>query len=199
MGKIFIILGKSASGKDTIYARVCKRCKELRKIVPYTTRPKRENEVDGVDYHFTDWKRLQEFRYDGKLVEMRTYHTVLGDWHYATVCDESMDLLHPYILIGTLESFQKIRDYFGENAVVPIYVEVEAGVRLGRALEREKMQKEPKYAELCRRFLADEEDFSEEKLSAAGIEKRFLNVDVDACVESIVREIHVNLSKETRI
>ena len=69
--------------------------------------------------------------------------------------------------------------------MIPIYVEVEDGQRLFRALERERMQEEPKYAEMCRRFLADQEDFSQENLKKAGIEKRFINDDIDTCLNEI--------------
>ena len=68
-----------------------------------------------------------------------------------------------------------MRAHFGEETIVPIYIETEDGLRLERALKRERKQAEPKYAELCRRFLADCEDFSEEKLAAAGIARRFEN------------------------
>ena len=69
----------------------------------------------------------------------------------------------------------KLKAYFGEQAMVPLYVEVDDGLRLSRALERERKQTEPKYAEMCRRFLADCEDFTEEKIAEAGIVRRFSN------------------------
>ena len=59
------------------------------------------------------------------------------------------------------------------------------GVRLSRALERERREKEPRYAEMCRRFLADSEDFSEENLRQAGIGRRFENTDLESCLEEI--------------
>ena len=58
---------------------------------------------------------------------------------------------------------------------MPIYIEVEDGERLSRALNRERMQESPKYEELCRRFLDRCERFSEEKLKEAGITRRFVN------------------------
>ena len=82
------------------------------------------------------------------------------------------------MLIGTLEAYTKIRDYFGKDKVLPIYIEVEDGERLLRAISREKSQDVPKYEEMCRRFLADAKDFSEENLAAAGIETRFVNVEL---------------------
>lgn len=191
MGKIFILLGKSASGKDSLYARLREEFPEFQTMVSYTTRPMREGEVDGVDYHFIDMQQLLHYQNTGKIVEMRTYHTVFGDWHYATVNDETVDLKkYHYFLIGTLESFLRMEAYYGKDVVVPLYIEVETGLRLERALKREKMQSNPKYAEMCRRFLADEEDFSEEKLAAAGISTRFQNNEMDVCVREMVKEIH---------
>ncbi len=191
MGKIFILMGKSASGKDSIFAKLRKEFPRFQTIIPYTTRPKREDETDGENYHFTDIATLNRYRKEGKLVEMRTYHTVLGDWYYATVNDENMDLgSSHYFVIGTLESYLNMREYFKEDAVVPLYLEVEEGTRLTRALEREKRQSHPKYAEMCRRFLADEEDFSEEKLAAAKISLRFQNENMEDCVREIIKEIN---------
>ena len=68
---------------------------------------------------------------------------------------------------------------------MPVYIEVEVGLRLSRAIKRERSQKEPRYAEMCRRFLADEEDFSEKNLRKAGITRRFRNLDLEECVEEI--------------
>ena len=92
---------------------------------------------------------------------------------------------YDYLVIGTLESYEAMRRYYGQEKLIPVYVEVEDGVRLERALMRERQQAEPKYAEMCRRFLADSEDFSEENLNRAGIERRFENVDFEKCVEEI--------------
>lgn len=52
-----------------------------------------------------------------------------------------------------------MKEYYGEETVCPIYIQVEDGERLQRALIREKQQENPRYAEMCRRFLADQEDF----------------------------------------
>mgnify|MGYP000276072254 CR=1 FL=1 len=65
---------------------------------------------------------------------------------------------------GTLESFKKMRKYYGEDAVCPVYVQVEDGERLSRALNREREQENPRYEEMCRRFIADQSDFSEENI-----------------------------------
>ena len=191
MGKIFYIMGKSSSGKDSIYRQLEKDQElGLKRLVIYTTRPIRDGEVNGREYFFADENKLKEFRRNGKLIEARTYQTVYGPWTYFTADDGQIDLsAADYLLIGTLVSYQALREYFGEEAIVPVYLEVEDGLRLARALERERRQEKPKYAEMCRRFLADEEDFSEENLIKSGITERFGNEDFTECLNKIQRYI----------
>ena len=189
MGKLFYLMGKSASGKDTIYKKVKEQLPELKPIVIYTTRPIREGEREGVEYYFVDDARLQELQDAGKVIELREYHTVHGIWKYFTADDGQFDREDHLIAIGTLESYVQLRKYFGDAKLVPIYIEVDDGVRLERALLREKQQKTPKYEELCRRFLADAADFSEGKLKEAGIIKRYCNVDINQCMSEILSNI----------
>ena len=190
MGKIYYIMGKSSSGKDTMYKELQKRFPALKRVVLYTTRPVREGERDGVEYFFVSQERLEQFQREGRLIELRTYHTVCGDWKYATVDDGQIRLDEvDYLMIGTLESYQKMKEYFGETVLVPIYIEVEDGERLSRALDRERRQMVPRYDELCRRFLADKEDFSEENLRKAGITRRYRNQDQLQCLEDIAEGI----------
>lgn len=193
MGKIFYLMGKSASGKDSIYKKIKERMPELKTIVIYTTRPIREGEREGVEYYFVNDNRLEELQAEGKVIELREYNTVHGIWKYFTADDGQFDREDHLIAIGTLESYQKMREYFGDGKLVPIYIEVEDGMRLERALSRERKQKEPKYEELCRRFLADAADFSADKLKEAGITRKFLNIDMDKCVEEIVLGIRSDL------
>ena len=196
MGKIFYIIGKSATGKDKIYSRLITQEElKLQKLILYTTRPMRDGEKDGREYFFVNEETLHEFERTGKLIENRAYDTVYGIWNYFTADDGQMRLdEESYLGIGTLESYCKLKNYFGTDTVIPIYVEVETGERLTRALIREKKQIEPKYTEMCRRFLADEADFSEENVLQAGIKKRFENVDLDICVNEIITYIQAKQS-----
>ena len=190
MGKIYCVMGKSSSGKDTVYKKLKEQYKEFRLIVPYTTRPIREGEKDGVEYYFVDPEQFRAMKEDGKVIESRSYNTKCGIWTDFTADDGQIDLsAADYLLIGTLVSYQALREYFGEEAIVPVYLEVEDGLRLARALERERRQEKPKYAEMCRRFLADEEDFSEENLIKSGITERFGNEDFTECLNKIQRYI----------
>lgn len=187
MGRLYILIGKSASGKDAVYKALLKDPElNLQPYVGYTTRPIRAGEENGREYYFTTEAQLQQYEKDGRLIEKRVYHTVHGDWIYFSVDTESVNLdRHSYLYIGTLESYLPLRDYYGKDRVIPVYIQVEDGLRLSRALERERQQTVPRYAEMCRRFLSDAEDFSEEKLQAANISRRFDNIDFEECLHEI--------------
>lgn len=191
MGKIFFVCGKSCSGKDTLFKYLSNDSSlNLKTVVGYTTRPMRDGEENGREYFFVDEKRMLELKKSGRVIELRTYDTIHGKWHYFTVDDGQINLAeNDYIYIGTLESYTGMVNYYGKNNIVPIYIQVETGVRLERAVKREKQQPSPKYTEMCRRFIADEEDFSEEKLAIAGIVKRYDNDILDECLSKIVYDI----------
>lgn len=191
MSKIFFVLGKSCSGKDTIFQKLKNdKSLNLNTVVGYTTRPMREGEKDGVEYFFVKEERLQQLKTSGKVIECRDYNTVHGVWSYFTVDDGQIDLSKGnYLYIGTLESYEQMVKYYGKDVVVPLYIEVENGERLWRAINRERNQSEPKYAELCRRFLADEEDFKEENISKAGIHRKYENKNLQDCISEIIDTI----------
>ena len=187
MNRIFVLMGKSASGKDSIFKELTSgEGGKLRTVIPYTTRPLREGERDGIEYRFSNEETFLELKDKGRVIEDRSYETVQGIWRHFTVDDGSFEDGSDIILIGTLESFVSIRDYFkGTKAVVPIYIECDDGDRLIRAVNREKNSPAPDYRELCRRFLADDIDFSDEKLRAAGVDHRIKNDDLKQCVRDI--------------
>lgn len=193
MGKIFCMMGKSSTGKDTVYKKLLADSGlGLEKIVTYTTRPIRSGEKNGVEYFFTDETGYMKLKNAGKIVEERVYNTVHGPWRYFTVDDENIDKNRNYLMIGTLEAYDGLMKFYGKNRVCPIFITVDDGIRLQRALDREKTQKQPKYEELCRRFLADAADFSEEKIMQCGIEKRFENIELDHCIKEITEYISEN-------
>lgn len=191
MGRIYYLLGKSATGKDTLYKEILKRRPKLRTVTMYTTRPIREGETDGVEYFFTDREELERQLASGKVIESRTYQTIAGPWTYYTVDDGQFNVADDEycLMIGTLESYEKMCTYFEAGKMVPVYIEVPDGIRLLRAVKREENQKKPNYREVCRRYLADEKDFSEKNLERLGITKRYQNTDMEICVEEILRDL----------
>ena len=191
MGKLYCLMGKSATGKDTIYKKLLEKAPNLKTITPYTTRPMRSGEKDGVEYYFTDEAGLKKLQSEDKVIECRTYNTVFGPWHFFTVDDGQIELeANSYLVIITPEACIRFLEYFGEENVVPLYITLPDGELLSRALNREKGQETPHYDELCRRFLADLNDFSEENLKKAHIDKRFTNWNADETVAEIIDYIN---------
>jgi len=191
LGKIFILIGKSATGKDTIFKKLLEINElNLKTCVTYTTRPIRKSESNGVEYFFVDETVLNRLQKENKVIEQRSYNTVHGIWHYFTVNDGQIKLDEAnYLMLGTLESYMQIRKYYGKDRVIPLYLEADDDIRLLRAIAREQKQEKPNYCEVCRRFLADEEGFSEENLQKAGIKKRFKNNDLNLCLQELVEEL----------
>ena len=189
MGKIFYLMGKSCTGKDSLYNIIKKDSElDLTPIIRYTTRPIRDGETDGVSYHFVDMDGYGSYKRSGKIIEEQVYHTMHGDWVYFTADDGQIDLdNNNYIATGVLESFAGTRQYYGKDAVMPIYIDLDDGVRLQRALDREKLPENRRYTEMCRRFLSDAEDFREERIKELCIpdEARFENDELDECAKRI--------------
>lgn len=187
MSKIVYLLGKSSSGKDTIYKKLLEEEKyHFETVVLYTTRPIRAGEMDGTEYYFVDDARYQKLKAQNMVIEERSYDTVQGLWRYFTVFEGQLELdKYDYLMIGTLESYQKTKEYLGEEKLVPVFIDLDDGERLQRALDRERSQENPQYSEMCRRFLADMADFTEEKIENAGIQKRFMNQDLQSCLTEI--------------
>lgn len=194
LGKIFCIFGKSASGKDTLYQElISDKELNLKQVVLYTTRPMRIDETHGNNYFFVSEAEMNNLSEQGKIIEHRVYETVFGPWHYFMADDGNINLNeNNYLTIGTLESYCSIRNYFGTDKVIPLYIHVEDGERLMRSLNRERIQSKPAYDEMCRRFLADCQDFSDEKLEAAGIIDCYENVDFEECLSELKDSINRN-------
>jgi len=159
--------------------------------------PMRYGESEGIEYHFVSGATADKMEAEGRIIELRAYNTVYGIWKYFTLDDGQIDIKKgKYVVIGTLEAYEKFCDYYGKEHLMPIYIEVDDGIRLTRALEREKKQENPKYAEMCRRFLADSIDFSEENIAKLGINIRYFNNELlDDCIEQIKKDIIEKLTR----
>ena len=163
MSRIFCIVGKSCSGKDTLYARILAQNRPgLVPVVPCTTRPRRPGEVEGQSYHFVTQEQLRQYENQGQVIEKREYHTTQGLWTYFTL---RFDLDTDRLLITTLAGARARMDCYGPGHVRVVYLHVDDRTRLLRYIDRESRQARPDYAEVCRRFLADQTDFSEEQLA----------------------------------
>ena len=195
MGKIVLLMGKSSTGKDTIYKNLMTDEKlGLTKIILYSTRPMRQGETDGIQYFFTNEDKYEEMKRNGKIIEERTYQTNYGPWRYFTADDGQINIEDAkiYLMIGTLESYSSLRGYYGAENIIPVLIESDDRIRMERAMKREAKQENPKYDELCRRFLSDEEDFSKDKIDALGISETIMNNGTkEECLDAVKSFIEV--------
>ena len=167
-------MGKSASGKDTIYNLLKNDLSLLSPVVIYTTRPMRDGEIQDETYHFISMNKMDQLDKNGELIERRDYHTVNGLWSYATGVD-CFEKEKDYILITTPDGYGKMREKITDAILIPIYIEVSDDIRLTRAITRERENERKNFEEVCRRFLSDAEDFREEILEKLEIQNRFNN------------------------
>lgn len=146
---IVAICGKSASGKDWLLNQLVTRF-GWQRMVSWTTRPAREGEVEGKDYHFTDKETFEECAERGQFLEWSEFR----GWYYGTPLSD----LSPHINIGVfnMDGMRTLMDKQDEITVVPIFMECPALKRLARSIKREKKVS----LEMFRRLAADAKDFS---------------------------------------
>lgn len=154
---IIALMGKAGSGKDTIMRALLKQpaFKDAVPIISCTTRPIRENEKDGIDYHFLTKEQFTNKILSGEMLEA----TVFNDWCYGTSLD---NLTSDKVNIGVFnpEGVGLLRGRSNINLKL-IYIEAKDKDRLMRQLNREK---DPDVHEIIRRYSADEMDFAEEEI-----------------------------------
>lgn len=184
---IYYLMGKSASGKDSIFHKLLEKG-HFQRLIPYTTRPMREGEAEGQEYHFISEEEFEKLISTGEMAEHRIYDTVFGKWYYGTVLPEETEGRKRYLAIGTLESYLQLKAKLGERGIFPLYIEVPDEIRLERAFLRQEGGGKKTREEILRRFKADDEDFSEEKLAQAGIRKRYPNTDLTECTKEIEQD-----------
>lgn len=198
---IITIVGKSSAGKDTILkelltdAEVASLAKPL---VTYTTRPMRPGEKEGVEYHFVSQKEYQCLLHSGEITEHRSYDTAYGVWNYFTILPKDYKENH-YILVASPEQVKHYISAIGKENILPVYIDVDNETRLRRMISRESKGNR-KFDEVCRRFLADEMDFSESILESIGIKRSYENRTLSECVVQIKLDIleAINRTKQER-
>jgi guanylate kinase len=162
MAKFIILCSKSAAGKDSIQSALLDSIPYLKPIISSTSRPKRENEVEGREYHFLSQKEMEDLLYSDKLIESRTYDVENGDtWIYG-VADTAIDLETDNIYVGILDirGLHQFTSYVGKDNVISFYIDASAKTRMLRSLEREPNMSDEQVMEVCRRALADDKDFN---------------------------------------
>ena len=151
--KVIALFGKAGSGKDTILRALVKVDPDkFNEIVSCTTRPPREGEQEGVNYHFLTIDQFTEKVLNGDMLEA----TEFNDWHYGTALSS---LSKDKINVGVFNP-QGIRCLMEDKLVdlTAYYVRTSDKERLIRQLNREE---NPDIQEIIRRFSNDEQDFED--------------------------------------
>lgn len=170
--KIIALIGEAGSGKDTLLQNILKKSNELHEIISYTTRPPREGEVDGINYHFLTEEQFKQKINDGEMLETSCFN----DWFYGTGYNS---LRSDCVNIGVfnpngIDSMIAHKDVY----VVAYYVRANEKQRLLRQLNREE---NPNVREIIRRFTADLLDFE----------------DLDFCYNEIINNTKNDLAYAT--
>ena len=155
-GEIIILLGKSASGKDSI-----KKCaiEEYRcKPVPLaTTRPPRPGELKQKNYDF-----LTREEFEKRNIVCRTsFHTANGLWFYGIYSGTELEPNGKYITDINPGQYEEFMESYKNFTIIPVYIETNEEDRILHMIHREMEKENPDYKEVCRRICSDSSDFKE--------------------------------------
>ena len=185
MGKVFLVIGKSFSGKDTFINQVlsdrefCEK-NNLHRLIRYTTRKPRKGEVHGVDYYFQN-----DFVYNPETCVMESYDTEYGKLIYMTDFDD-IESDKNYILTADpeyLDEYKRILD----DRLCLIYLITPNWVLLKRFANRNENEEysDNKWQEICRRFFDDNNKFNEYSKEYLKDCYSIINLGEKLCVDGI--------------
>ena len=198
--KIFALLGYMSVGKDTILKQVLKDIDDVKPIISTTTRPMRKGETEGVEYYFID--DTEFFRRGTDFVEQRIYHTKVKEngveknatWRYGI---ERAELEKDDYLIVIVDSvgYKELKNYVGNNKIVPIFISAPQEELKARALARGDLE-----AEVDRRLKDDYERFMDFRVRTVYHEVK----NGEGRLEEAIKEVegiitkHINEVKEIK-
>ena len=161
--KIFVITAPSSAGKDSI---VNKLKHKYHVPTSFTTRPKRDYEVDGKDYHFITKEEFYFKFNNNEILEHREYNTLLNGkpdtWYYGLSYDEIFKCYNNignYAVILDVQGMRTIKEYINRTfkdsiEVITIMLQASYYTRLSRYLNRDKVT-DDMVKEAIRRINAD--------------------------------------------
>lgn len=181
MKKVIAICGKSGSGKDSILKGVLNKKPEVfAPIVSYTTRPKREGEIEGVDYYFITSEQMASKIMNGEMLEATSFN----GWVYGTSIDSLKD---DKVNIGVynLEGLEYLIENKNEIDSLIFYIDASNKIRLLRSLNREE---NPDIDEIIRRYGTDKTDFLDfvpSEIDAMTLHNES-EKDLSFCIENVI-------------
>ena len=160
MKKIIVLLGASATGKDTVAKHISEKY-NIPMAISYTTRPMRSNETQGVEYYFISDGEMHEKFKNGEVIEHTSYYIQSEDvsYTYANVIEEFEKGDYVLTILNPHGLYQFNKSQYKDN-LVSIMLNCDARVRLIRSLNRDE---NVNVNEVLDRFRRDELDFIERR------------------------------------
>lgn len=124
---MIVLVGESASGKSSIEKYLVDNY-GYSKVISYTTRSPRPNEIDGIDYHFVSVEQFLALKEQGFFAETAIYN----NWHYGTAKEDCTD---DKIAVLTPHGLRQISKVDGITAI-SFYINVSRRDRLIKILQR---------------------------------------------------------------
>lgn len=184
MRKIFAVMGKASTGKDTL-TKMLSETLELPIALSFTTRPMRVGEKQGVEYNFISDDDFWDLHGCDLLAEYTSYEVASGEtWHYG-LTKEELEKAEYVLVIVNPDGFKQLTEIYGDK-VCSILIDAPADVRIKRYLDRDIVTEE-KAEECCRRFLADNKDFK--------------NISTNHCITNVgdLKSVYKKLESMVRI
>ena len=148
---IVVLVGKTASGKTTVANELCKH--GYKRIITYTTRPMRKNEVQDVDYHFISDEQFNKMVENNEFTEYKRYNTAYAVWSYGSIITLEQEYSDDcYVIILTP---QGLRDL---SKTVSRYIAFYLNIDFETQLERLKKRGD-KEQQIIKRLQNDAKDF----------------------------------------
>jgi guanylate kinase len=145
MDKKIVFVGKSCSGKSTIAQELAKF--GFKAQVSTTSRPKRDYEIDGKDYHFVSKEEAEEMINANQFIEIDNFN----GWYYGLTYE---DFNASDILVITPRGLKQYLDKFPRENFIVIYIETSVSMRMERINSRNDT-----HDSFHRRWVSDEIDF----------------------------------------
>ena len=176
-GKIIILTGMSCAGKDTVRRVLEQDYYGYTNIVSHTSRPMRENEVNGIDYHFVSKEEFNNMIDNNEMIEYRNYETNWNGrgetWFYGVKKFTPKNI--NYVIVMDLMGAESIIRHFGEKNCIVIYLYASDKIRKIRAIKRGSFDE----TEWNRRLIADYKDFSFANLNSFMHRHKVWQIDND--------------------
>jgi guanylate kinase len=186
---VIVVSAPSGAGKSTVLARVLSEIPALRFSVSHTTRPPRDGENEGIEYHFVDRAAFEALKREGQFLEWAEVH----GHHYGTAHSEytraerdGVDLLLDLDVQGAAQARKEFRDAVTVFILPPSYAALEQRLR-GRGKDDE--------ATIRRRL----DNARDEMRHYREYDYLIVNDSVDACAEALKCIIHAARSRTGRL